>query len=308
MNPFVIVSTLKKEDREAVVEFLLKVGAPTYLEAVSGIREDERLCSIRVRKPPLEIDRVIRIGGVPTHRFWRDLENKEFPVYSISHLPFPGLTRGEFHHVDIPTFLNKFSIPKVLWDKQEDELVFDTLLRAEPTLFHLLSKKIPQNSLVYLGNSMPIREWDLAATYENRNFDVQASRGVNGIDGQLSTFLGLCRPNRENWAILGDLTTLYDLAAPWILPQLERMSINIVVVNNGGGKIFSRMYAHPEFQNNHALNFEPFAKMWGLEYERWEEIHPISSTKPRLIELIPDEAQTNQFWENYECSTLSTVS
>ena len=48
----------------------------------------------------------------------------------------------------------------------------------------------------------------------------QASRGANGIDGQVATFLGLSDGEGESWGIVGDLTTLYDLNAPALLPQL----------------------------------------------------------------------------------------
>ena len=80
---------------------------------------------------------------------------------------------------------------------------------------------MPERARVFLGNSLPIREWDLAATAVPRGLSVAASRGLNGIDGQLSTFLGYAERQAPNWALLGDLTALYDLeAAPWIISQL----------------------------------------------------------------------------------------
>ena len=109
---------------------------------------------------------------------------------------------------------------------------------------------------------MPIRQWDLAAIHEEKGFEITASRGLNGIDGQLSAFFGLTRTDVHNWAIIGDLTALYDLAAPWILSELQDRSVFIVVVNNGGGKIFERFFANQAFQNNHQLNFSGIADFW----------------------------------------------
>ena len=103
---------------------------------------------------------------------------------------------------------------------------------AEPSLFAHLSESIPEKSLLYLGNSLPIREWDLAATYNYRELDVFATRGLNGIDGQVSTFLGMAGPKRDNWGIFGDLTMFYDLAGPWILNQLKDVHINLVVIKS----------------------------------------------------------------------------
>jgi 2-succinyl-5-enolpyruvyl-6-hydroxy-3-cyclohexene-1-carboxylate synthase len=172
---------------------------------------------------------------------------------------------------------------------------------SEPAIYETLSKNIPSGSMVYLGNSLPIREWDLAASIEPRDIKIETSRGLNGIDGQLSTFLGLCKAGRENWAILGDLTTLYDFPALWILRNLPKMAIKIVVINNGGGKLFSRIYKDPVFQHLHNYDFEHFAKSWRIPYLCFNESFP-STTLPdhAFIEIRPDEKATNDFWSAYD--------
>lgn len=320
-HPFIVVSTLKPEAREAVAAFLLHLNAPVYLEGVSGIREDKRLQHLRIRRSEnifqssdqsgYNIDGVLRIGGVPTFRMWRDLEEKQgkVTVCSISDVPFSGLSWADVIHTPVNNFFEKYSTPKRFdstvserW-RAEDQYFYQKLVTlfeqeptAEPSLIHFLSNQIPINSNIYLGNSLPIREWDQAACEEERNFQVTASRGLNGIDGQISTFFGLCQPLQENWAILGDLTTLYDLAAPWILPQLDA-SFNLVVINNKGGQIFSRFLPEKEFINSHDLEFAPVAHMWGMDYERWEKIPPriIGSKGRRLIEIVPDLAASDRF-------------
>jgi len=142
----------------------------------------------------------------------------------------------------------------------------------------------------------------LAATTENRKFDVWGSRGLNGIDGQVSTFLGFALPEQENWAVIGDLTALYDLPGPWILSQMPKTQVNLVVVNNEGGKIFSRMFPQAEFQNQHRLRFGAWAELWGLQYEKWNEVpgQLREAQGNRLIEMLPDEASTQRFWKKYQ--------
>ena len=325
-DPLVIVSTLPPKDREAVIRFLIAVDLPVYLEGVSGIREEPRLKHLRITyiEKLWKIDGVLRIGGVPTLRYWRDLENLngKIPVLSISHLPFSGISWSKVIHGDISALLNGWKgEPSSKFQKhvENDCRIYEStaeLIREEPSseqgLIHSLSTQIPKGAMIYLGNSLPIREWDLAATYTDRNFQIYASRGLNGIDGQISTFLGLCKPDQENWAILGDLTTFYDLAGPWILGQMRGIYVNIVVINNGGGKIFSGIFPHEEFQNLHSHHFEPIAKMWGLNYERLEHIIPFTrSTKNRLIEVCPDNEATMRFSEKYKKLwqlTHSTVS
>ncbi len=325
-HPLVIVAALSAEDRPSARKFLLAWGAPVYFEALSGLREDPAFESIRIHSGDKLIERahesgypvdgVIRLGGVPTLRTWRDLEDKflVLPVLSASRLPFTGLGRNApCASGDLSALLGSLgarlpgrisSILAFQGADRERKLALTRLLadepRSEPGLFRQLSERIPERARVYLGNSLPIREWDLAAGADERNHEVYASRGLNGIDGQVSTFLGLCEENRENWGVFGDLTALYDLSGPWALSQLGDARAQLVVVNNGGGKIFDRMFKDTRFQNNHALQFGPWAALWGLEYERWEEI-PAVVTAPssRIVEIVPDAAATERFWKRY---------
>jgi 2-succinyl-5-enolpyruvyl-6-hydroxy-3-cyclohexene-1-carboxylate synthase len=74
------------------------------------------------------------------------------------------------------------------------------------------------------------------------------------------------------------------------------------VLNNGGGRIFARMFRDRAMQSAHALSFRPWADLWGLPYERWEEIPPdvAGSPGPRVVEIVPDGAATARFWSGYD--------
>lgn len=323
----VVVSSLEPHAKEEVAKFLLKLNAPVYLEGISGLREDPRLQPLRIRKTekilksaekagyPLE--GVLRIGGVPTNRIWRDIENlkNHIKACSITELPFSGLSwNRNVINGPIDIFLKGYHLEKsfdLTAAKQwltDDRLFTQELLElfteeptAEPSLMHRLSKLMPVNGHIFLGNSLPIREWDLAADTEDRGLALMASRGLNGIDGQIATFLGLCQLAKENWAILGDLTTLYDMAGFWILPQLGDISASVAIINNGGGKIFERMFPHKETLNCHSIKFEPLATLWGLTYECWETApKDLPNAKRCLVELIPDENATTRFWKKLE--------
>lgn len=319
---FVVVSVIKLADRAAVKKFLLELGAPVFLEGVSGLREDPDLQKLRVHRTDhlwkassdaeYALDAVLRIGGVPTFRLWRDIDKKPgINVLSINHVPFSGSPGRECIDVDLHAFFTQYEISGQVnfstsadWLNNEKEFheeltsLFAEEPRAEPTLVHALSQLIPTNSLVFVGTSLPIREWDLAASTTHPHADVHASRGVTGIDGQISTLLGLCQPGKENWGIIGDLTALYDLAGPWILRSLQEFSVNIVVINNSGGQIFSRWISDPDFLNAHAFSFKALAEMWQMDYERWETIpdHDVKKKKHRLIEIVPDNASSERFW------------
>ena len=322
--PLIVVSTLKKEYREAVVRFLLKVKLPIILEGVSGLREDPRLQKLRICKTEkiwdhaghagYPIDGILRIGGVPTLRLWRDLEDKpDIRVCSIHHLPFSGLSERGIICVDLNHFFDGYQVPKefstntsAAWLEADRAFrikilrLFEEEPSAEQSMVHHLSHMMPEGSGVFLGNSLPIREWDYGAVDDDKKFSISASRGLSGIDGQISTFLGQCDPNKENWALLGDLTTLYDLSGPWMMSEMPDCKINLVVINNSGGKIFARMYPGlKELTNPHQLSFAPFASLWNIHYELWTSV-PTNYTRKsqhQVIELKPDWEATQRFWK-----------
>ena len=296
--PLVILGGLARKHRPRVRDFVATLNAPTYAEPLSGLREDPSLPLISAGERMIgraRFDSVIRIGNVPTLRFWRDLETLDVPIAHFSDLPFAGLTRGEVHPIE--------SLPALSGERDEDLFARDAEMRerldailddepaSELAMLRALSRELPDRARIYLGNSLPIREWDLVATRERR-FEYEANRGANGIDGQLSTFFGWCAPDRENLCVIGDLTTIYDLGAPWIVPQLDAR-FRIVIINNGGGRIFGRVASlraldstlrERIIENVHDVRFEHWRKMWNID----------------VTELRPDEEASRRVWARYD--------
>jgi len=292
MSELILIGGLAERHRSRVREFCLAANRPVYAEPLSGLREDPQLDRLLIRNERMlargEFRRVIRIGNVPTLRFWRDLDSSGVDVEHYSDLPFTGMTRGEVRAVGelkaAPASLNE----DLLACDRQKAVQFQKILDAEPqselAMVRALSKQITNGARIYLGNSLPIREWDLVATREPRNFTIEANRGANGIDGQLSTFFGWCRGD-NNWCIIGDLTAIYDMNAPWIVPQLDA-KFRIVVINNQGGKIFRRLPLRrlELIENAHDLRFDAWAKMWNLD----------------ITELRPDPDASRRAWEKYD--------
>lgn len=302
-NPLVLLGDLPPAQRERVKEFALRLNAPVYAEPLSGLREDPDLSLIAAGERMIargSFDGVIRVGNVPTLRFWRDLETLDLPVVHFSDLPFTGLTRGELHPIEALPEVTPSGRDEAFFARDREYAArFAEILDAEPhselAMFRALSRDVPAGSRVYLGNSLPIREWDLAATREPRGLTIEANRGANGIDGQLSTFFGQCDPERGNVCIVGDLTTIYDLGAPWIVPQLGDVGFRIVVMNNSGGRIFSRVPSLRSLdaalreriiENAHNVRFGQWAAMWGIE--------------DRVEELRPDAEASQRVWQRYD--------
>jgi len=319
-SPLVIVGPLKSGEQENVEGFVKTLGAPELLEAASGLRGSPELSALElvggnnaVAKLLREgaFDGVVRIGGVPSARCWRDLDEKLklLPVLNISAVPYPGLGRGEMVTMPLEA-LTPLSARKMS-DESKSLIVRDraasaaliSLIESEPTgevaLLRALSKGIPGDAALYLGNSLPIREWDLGAVRDKNWRATEANRGANGIDGQLSTFFGWSIDAHERWCILGDLTTLYDLSAPSCASKDGKT--RVVVINNGGGQIVRRMFSERLFRNELEVSFEGWAKMWGVEY-RLVDRPPFCTDLPDrvVIEVRPDNAASERMWERYD--------
>lgn len=288
-NPLIILGGLAPADRAFVRNRV--AHATVYAEPLSGLREE--LADVAIHNERTlhrgTFDHVIRIGNVPTFRFWRDLETRDVPVTHYSRLPFTGLTRGELRPLEsLPELAGARDVALYTFDREQSARfaqILDDEPQSELALVRSLSNELPANARIYLGNSLPIREWDLAATRERRGFEYEANRGANGIDGQLSTFFGWCAPDAMNVAIVGDLTALYDLNAPWIVPQLEA-SFRIVIINNRGGRIFERVAAADRrlVINEHDLRFDQWGRMFGID----------------VTELRPDNDASRRVWAKYD--------
>ena len=292
MNELILIGGLAARHRDRVRDFCLRSNALVYAEPLSGLREHPQIDHLRIRNERMlsrgKFDRVIRIGNVPTLRFWRDLDKSSVEVVHYSELPFTGLTRGEMRSVAQMEPIRGSVDEALLRSDREKASKFQAILDSEPqselAMVRTLSQQIPNGARIYLGNSLPIREWDLAATREPKAFTMEANRGANGIDGQLSTFFGWCQ-GENNWCVIGDLTALYDMNAPWIVPQLDA-KFRIVIINNQGGKIFRRLPLRrlELIENAHELRFDAWAKMWNID----------------VTELRPDADASRRAWEKYD--------
>lgn len=99
--------------------------------------------------------------------------------------------------------------------------------------------------LLVVGSSNPVRDLDLMAGPDptaETGVDVLANRGLAGIDGVVATAMGAAlatgRPTR---VLLGDLTLLHDAGSLLQLAGERRPELQIVVLDDRGGGIFSTL-------------------------------------------------------------------
>ena len=123
-----------------------------------------------------------------------------------------------------------------------DEVLDAERAASEPATARDLSVALAAGSSLVVSSSMPIRDYDAFSRPRPGAARVFSNRGANGIDGVSSTALGVATgsgPGVPTVGLLGDLAFLHDLSA---LVSGEReipVRPTYVVVDNGGGGIFS---------------------------------------------------------------------
>jgi 2-succinyl-5-enolpyruvyl-6-hydroxy-3-cyclohexene-1-carboxylate synthase len=165
--------------------------------------------------------------------------------------------------------------------KVVDAALDESDLPSEPRTARDAARAVPDGGLLVAASSMPVRDldWFMPA----RDVEVVCNRGASGIDGFVSTALGVAAhagPGRVA-ALAGDLSLLHDAGGFLVRPQPDCV---FVVVNNDGGGIFSFLpqAGFPEhfervFGTPHGRSFERLAAFHDLTYrpiERADELTP----------------------------------
>jgi 2-succinyl-5-enolpyruvyl-6-hydroxy-3-cyclohexene-1-carboxylate synthase len=124
----------------------------------------------------------------------------------------------------------------------------DAWFAAQPTrdpgelsLVRSVLHACPPGTQLVLGNSLPVREAAVALPAGNRDLRVYANRGANGIDGLVSTAIGiaLAQPG-PTVAVVGDISFLHDIGALWSAREITTPFV-LVVIDNHGGRIFEQL-------------------------------------------------------------------
>ena len=112
---------------------------------------------------------------------------------------------------------------------------------SEGAVVRTVFERVPQGSLVMLGNSLSVREVDTFCRPGSVDVDILCQRGANGIDGIVAGASGSAAAQEQPVTVLlGDVSFLHDLTG-LALAGRAGVPVVVVVVNNNGGRLFEQL-------------------------------------------------------------------
>lgn len=144
----------------------------------------------------------------------------------------------------------------------------------EGRIFTELARVLPLDARLFVGNSMPVRDFDSFFPKMHKSLFMLANRGASGIDGIVSSALGACAgTSRKTVLVIGDVSFYHDLNGLLIAKQYQ-LDLTIILVHNDGGGIFSFLPqatqedVFPYFETPHGLEFQSVIEMYGGSYHQ----------------------------------------
>ncbi|MGF1481424.1 MAG: 2-succinyl-5-enolpyruvyl-6-hydroxy-3-cyclohexene-1-carboxylic-acid synthase [Cyanophyceae cyanobacterium] len=164
----------------------------------------------------------------------------------------------------------------------------------------LLSQHLPTDTPLFIANSMSVRHAEFFWQPGNRGIIPYFNRGANGIDGTLSTALGIAH-GQQSVMLTGDLALLHDTNG-FLMRDRFKGHLTIVLINNNGGGIFEMLpisQFEPPFEEYFAtpqqIDFGRLCATYGVEHQRiesWEQLqqllNPLPATGIRVLEVFTD--------------------
>lgn len=172
----------------------------------------------------------------------------------------------------------------------------------------LLSQTLPPGTPLFISSSMPVRDVECFWQPNNRGIRPFFNRGANGIDGSLSTALGIAHGQPSSVMLTGDLALLHDTNG-FLIQQHWLGHLTIILINNNGGGIFEMLAIakfEPPFEDFFAtpqsIDFAKLCATYGVEHEliqSWEQLQQRLQVLPtrgiRVLE-IPTNRREDARW------------
>ena len=171
--------------------------------------------------------------------------------------------------------------------KKQLSLAIDEPHCFEGRTIRELQKQIPKDGQLLVANSMTIRDFDYFWFSGESRAVLYGNRGVNGIDGTISTALGLAVNGRPTYLVTGDLSLFHDLNG-LAVAKTHNLNLTIILHNNDGGGIFEYLpqkgtkHFDYLFSTSQGLDYSGAAKLYGCSYIKISSPDELSSVLAKI--------------------------
>jgi 2-succinyl-5-enolpyruvyl-6-hydroxy-3-cyclohexene-1-carboxylate synthase len=167
---------------------------------------------------------------------------------------------------------------------------------SEPNVARALASTLPATATLFVAASMPVRDLETFSPTRDEGPRVLSNRGANGIDGTLSSALGVAASSAGPVvALIGDVAFAHDIGGLLAATRLD-LALTVVLINNGGAAVFDYLAiaAERDAYEHHVatptgLDFELAAGLYGFAHERpqsLEELRALIAAPPTRRTLI----------------------
>ena len=238
----------------------------------------------------LKPDCVIQFGQIVVSKrvqqmiaSWTDVEYIEVNPTMDSMNPTGKTTMHVQASIDVFTHLygknNRSDTYLNIWQRLEQEgkkqlsLAIDEPHCFEGRTIRELQEYIPEDGQIFVANSMTIRDFDYFWFSGESKAVLYGNRGVNGIDGTISTALGLAANGKPTYLVTGDLSLFHDLNG-LAVAKTHNLNLTIILHNNDGGGIFEYLpqkgtkHFDYLFSTSQGLDYSGAAKLYGCGYTK----------------------------------------
>ncbi|HEC2152729.1 2-succinyl-5-enolpyruvyl-6-hydroxy-3-cyclohexene-1-carboxylic-acid synthase [Staphylococcus delphini] len=320
----IVVGDMQHQDISQILTFATIYDLPILADPLNGIRATQHpnvvtTYDLLLRSGlDLSADFVIRVGKpVVSKKLNQWLKttdatqilvqnNADIDAFPKNSDYFFEMSANDFFRAlgDIPAAYRKMWLRQ--WQSMEEQArhtikVHQKTANDEAAYVSRVLDKLGADDALFVSNSMPIR--DIDNLYIDHQARIYANRGANGIDGVVSTALGMA-VHQKVTLLIGDIAFYHDMNG-LLMSKLNDIHMNIVLLNNDGGGIFSYLpqkEGAPEhferlFGTPTGLNFEHAALLYDFNYKRFQDLQSfeyshLTTMTPTLFEVVT-QRETN---------------
>ena len=327
------------DEAETIRSFGAALQAPILADPLSNVRgcgtskvvisTYDALLAGQALWNELKPDCVIQFGQIVVSKrvqqmiaSWTDVEYIEVNPTMDSMNPTGKTTMHVQASIDVFTHLygknNSSDTYLNIWQRLEQEgkkqlsSAIDEPHCFEGRTIRELQKQIPEDGQIFVANSMTIRDFDYFWFSGESKAVLYGNRGVNGIDGTISTALGLAANGKPTYLVTGDLSLFHDLNG-LAVAKTHNLNLIIILHNNDGGGIFEYLpqkgtkHFDYLFSTSQGLDYSGAAKLYGCGYTKISSPNELSSvlanvsqeTGVHIIEIPTNREYSRELHKKY---------